>query len=49
MTHRDDLREAADALDGSVVVCGLGAHADRLVGASFRNARFASARASSRW
>jgi cell division GTPase FtsZ len=43
MTHRDELREAADALDGSVVVCGLGAYADRLAGASFRNARHASA------
>ena len=43
MTHRDELREAADALDGSVVVCGLGAYADRLAGASFRNARYASA------
>ncbi|MFC7322963.1 hypothetical protein ACFQMF_00045 [Halorubrum rutilum] len=43
MTHRDDLREAADALGGSVVVCGLGAYADRLAGASFRNARHASA------
>jgi len=43
MSDRDDLREAADALDGSVVVCGLGAYADRLAGASLRNARVASA------
>ena len=43
MSHRDDLREAADALGGSVVVCGLGAHADRLSGAEFRDARYASA------
>lgn len=42
MSHRDDLREAADALGGSVVVCGLGAHADRLAGAEFRDARYAS-------
>lgn len=43
MSDRDDLREAADALDGSVVVCGLGAHADRLAGAEFPAARYASA------
>ncbi|OYR44502.1 MULTISPECIES: zinc finger domain-containing protein [unclassified Halorubrum] len=42
MSHRDDLREAADALGGSVVVCGLGAHGDRLAGSAFRNARYAS-------
>ncbi|MDZ5811297.1 hypothetical protein U4E84_08040 [Halorubrum sp. AD140] len=41
MSHRDDLREAADALGGSVVVCGLGAYADRLAGSTFRNARYA--------
>ncbi len=43
MSHRDDLREAADALGGSVVVCGLGSRADRLAGAEFREARYASA------
>ena len=37
MAHRDDLREAADALGGSVVVCGLGDHAGRLAGAEFRD------------
>lgn len=43
MSHRDDLREAADALGGSVVVCGLGAYADRLARVEFRDARYASA------
>ncbi|WP_280586046.1 hypothetical protein [Halorubrum sp. Boch-26] len=43
MSHRDDLREAADALGGSVAVCGLGAYADRLAGAEFRDARCATA------
>jgi len=43
MSHRDDLREAADALGSSVVVCGLGAYADRLAGSTFDDARFASA------
>ncbi|WP_144797218.1 zinc finger domain-containing protein [Halorubrum depositum] len=43
MSHRDDLREAADALGGSIVVCGLGAYADRLARAEFRDARYASA------
>jgi hypothetical protein len=42
MSDRDDLREAADALGGSVVVCGLGAYADRLAGATFRDARYAT-------
>ncbi|MFC7187416.1 hypothetical protein [Halorubrum yunnanense] len=44
MAHRDDLREAAAALGGSVAVCGLGAYADRPAGSAFRNARYASAR-----
>ena len=42
MPDRDDLREAADALGGSVVVCGLGAYADRLAGVTFRDARYAA-------
>ncbi|WP_435074571.1 hypothetical protein [Halorubrum sp. HHNYT27] len=42
MSNRDDLREAADALAGSVVVCGLGAYADRLAGVTFRDARSAT-------
>ena len=42
MEHRDDLQAAADALDGSVVVCGIGAYADSLAGESFSGARFAT-------
>ena len=42
MAHRDDLREAAGALGGSVVVCGLGDHAGRLADAEFRDARYAT-------
>jgi|AntRauMinimDraft_4_1070384.scaffolds.fasta_scaffold00238_9 hypothetical protein len=40
MAPRDDLRETADALDGSVVVCGVGSYADALAGQTFPNARF---------
>lgn len=42
MEPRDDLQAAADALDGSVVVCGIGGYADSLAGASFSGARFAT-------
>jgi hypothetical protein len=45
MPTRDELREAADALGGSVVVCGLGPYADRLADTAFRNARYATASA----
>ena len=42
MPTRDDLREAAAALGGSVVVCGLGDVADRLAETTFKNARYES-------
>lgn len=40
MGPRDDLRETADALGGSVVVCGVGSYADALAGQPFPDARF---------
>ena len=42
MGPRDDLQAAADALDGSVVVCGIGAYADALADEQFPGARFAT-------
>ena len=42
MEPRDELQAAADALDGSVVVCGIGVYAASLAGESFSGARFAT-------
>ena len=42
MGPRDELQAAADALDGSVVVCGIGVYAASLAGESFSGARFAT-------
>ncbi|WP_418286615.1 hypothetical protein [Halorubrum sp. DTA46] len=43
MERRDDLRRAADALTGSVVVCGLGAYAEALDANDLPNARLVMA------
>ncbi len=42
MAPGNDLRERADALGGSVVVCGVGGYAGALAGQPFPDARFAS-------
>lgn len=42
MAPRNDLREAADALGGSVVVCGVGGYAGALAGQTFPDARSAT-------
>lgn len=39
MSSRDDLREAAAALDGSVVVCGVGSYADAVAGVATSDSR----------
>lgn len=40
MPPREDLREAADALGGSIVVSGVGSYADSLAARAFPDARF---------